>query len=278
MRNSSRLMFVLGVLGAASFSLGQTTLLNDTFSRTGNLSGTSPDVVVPSGGTWTTYSSGYSGGNGNPNGSGTSYAADVEPSTDGNLATITGTYFHENTEAFIPFTPGASGELTATATIDSVAGTASWAFLALATSTSTPDVYNANSVAAWALAKFPAGNGGNYGSQLFIGAGTGSSGGSQVNFSNTQTSHSLVINYDPSLSSGNITASFDGNVVGTGTYSGTLSDIDGLVIGLRGASGGSPTNTGTATFDDVSVVQAPEPASLSLLAIGGLLAIRRRRA
>jgi hypothetical protein len=40
---------------------------------------------------------------------------------------------------------------------------------------------------------------------------------------------------------------------------------------------GGPTVSYTASFDDVSAVSVPEPASISVVALGGLFSLRRRR-
>ena len=204
-----------GVLALAALTAVTTaqaaTIVSDGFNRTGNVNGSSPDVGT---GVWSAYSSGYSGGDANGS---ASYTPPVTPTTDGANANFAATTFHENTEAYLPFTASPSGLLTATAVVASESGTSnSWSFLALSTGASTtPDVYNGGSMVAWMLLKYPTYNSGNYGAQLFIGSGTGTSGGSQVNYTSALSEETITITQDPAT--GAINAYADGNLIGTGT-------------------------------------------------------------
>lgn len=272
MKVSIAIVSALAIAVTASAVRADATLVSDGFNRTGALNGSSPDVGS---GTWSTYSSGYSGGDAN---GGANYTSPITPATDGANANFSGTTYHENTAGFISFTPAASGLLTATAVLSSESGASnSWAFVAFATgSATTPDVYNSGSVVGWVLLKYPAYNSGNYGAELFGNSGTGhASASGQVNYSGAGSSEdTLVLTDDPAT--GIITATVDGNPLGTVTQTGT---VTGIVIGNRAGSASTVSAPGVASFDSIVVSQAtPEPASLGLLAIGaaGLIARRRR--
>ena len=79
-----------------------------------------------------------------------------------------------------------------------------------------------------------------------------------------------------------------GNSAVVGSLTGTIgwTEVEGVVTPLAGATGAqiclgyhaAATATGTVTYDDVSFDVVPEPATLTLLALGaGLVAVRSRR-
>jgi len=53
--------------------------------------------------------------------------------------------------------------------------------------------------------------------------------------------------------------------------------IDGNVIAISDGNGGTASITANTTVVEMDIIVIPEPASLSLLALGGLVAIARRR-
>ena len=70
-----------------------------------------------------------------------------------------------------------------------------------------------------------------------------------------------------------------GSLVGETTRTsipGTFNGIDRIAMSTVGDDY-EPTDYGTCNFDNIVVSQTPEPAAISLLALGGLALIRRRR-
>jgi len=110
-----------------------------------------------------------------------------------------------------------------------------------------------------------------------------SSGGQAVfssGFDANQWYHALL-EWDPSAGTlyGRVTLLSDGSLVGeqTATGLGSITGIDRLAISEVGHTYASGA-TAYGYIDNVVVSQTPEPATLSLLALGGLALIRRKRA
>jgi PEP-CTERM motif len=80
------------------------------------------------------------------------------------------------------------------------------------------------------------------------------------------------------VGSATLTMNLNG-VIGTATVSGgDFNDIPMLTHwGMFGRTNASPDNGNTLWIDDLTFTAVPEPASMCLLALGGLVALRRRR-
>jgi hypothetical protein len=289
----------LALMSPALHAQTVTLMSDDLLGTSGTpLAGTSPDVGS---GTWsTTYTD--NGGEIVPatqtdsTGAGwpapaTTGILPVDPSlspspTGVNVGAYTS---HTDDSAYIPISPAATGLITGTDTfsfsnIATSGNPTAWGFLALITSLTSPDVIqNTASVGPWALVR-PKSNGTDV-VEIYATGGTGH----QVTTTNVETNagvantpHIIQLQFDPSA--GTLDATVDGVELLSTPYSYSAHSvaipvIDGVMFGNRTNTGqASSTNPSTTNFTAISVVQAvPEPASVGVLGLGGLLAMRRRR-
>jgi hypothetical protein len=78
--------------------------------------------------------------------------------------------------------------------------------------------------------------------------------------------------------SATLTMNLNGNVGSVTVTGGDFGDIPSLTHwGMFGRTNASPDNGNTLWIDDITYSAVPEPASLGLLGLGGLVALRRRR-
>jgi len=257
---------------AVSFSA---TLLSDTFSRgtVGSpvaLAGSTPDVGSP----WSAL-----------------YQYRVSPlrmvsvtgttTTNGALASF-GNTDDGNLDTTSAFSPASSGAITLSATLGS-SGASEWAFVGFSTTANSQnDPYNG--IGPFVLVRPGLFNGDVaefFTGQIGIGAQS-----TFTSFPISGDTHSASIMYDPATQT--VTASLDGVPFGGATmpfsytYGGTnplAPAINGVVIGLRGDSMGdenpsnavvSGSNPAFGTFDNVLVIQVPEPATFVLFALSAL--------
>jgi hypothetical protein len=87
------------------------------------------------------------------------------------------------------------------------------------------------------------------------------------------------MNWDTNgTTSATLTMNLNGNVGSVTVSGGDFNDIPTMTHwGMFGRSGAVPDNANVLWIDDLTFTAVPEPASLGLLAIGGLVALRRRR-
>lgn len=290
-----------GILaGAALAALVPTVhgavLLSDTMTNAteaGSLAGSAPDTTGT--GTWVTS---YYDGSGelapttqtDSTGAGfstpmTTGIMPVDASRSASGANFGGYNNHTDDNAFIavPFAPVGLITSSATVTFNNTASSGNptaWAFVGLATSLSDPDVINTTSqVGPWALIR-PASNGTD---DVEVYA-TGGTGHDVVNSSvgASSAAHTIQLAFDPAA--GTLNVFVDGTDVLANPYSYAanslaIPNVVGDMIGDRTNTGNvSGTNPSSAVFSNVLVTQAvPEPASLSMLGLSGLLLGRRRR-
>ena len=83
------------------------------------------------------------------------------------------------------------------------------------------------------------------------------------------------------VGSATLTMNLNGSIGSVVVDGGNFNDIPSMTHwGMFGRSGATPDNSNTIWFDDLTFTAAaaiPEPASLSLLSVAGLAALRRRR-
>ena len=278
-------------LVAANTARADTTLMSDALTGSGALAGSAPTIGS---GTWSAYYS-NNGGEVAPSyqtdstGAGftaaTTGITPVNPTRSGSGVNVGASNSHTDDGAFVPITVGASGLITAsgTFTFPNIAATGNptaWAFIGLTSSLTTPDVItNAASIGPWLLVR-PASNGTDV-VELYSTGGTTH----QATTTNTEVGttgpHTMQIFFDPVA--GTLNASVDGNTLLATPYSYSAASvavptIDGFIMGDRTNTGlATAANPSTAFLSSVAVSQAPEPASLSLLALAGVSFIARRR-
>jgi hypothetical protein len=217
-------------------------IISDTFSRVGNLQGSSPDIDTTSGAhTW-------------------SVAQNLSSNitTDGSVMQVPGT---GSPYAVLPFAlsdvpAGAVVTLGADLTITDAASSAQW--IALGFTAGGP----ANGGSPWVL--LTAGGG----IAAFVGPGANTTFVSIASGSGTSAAANLALSYD--TASNTVTLFANGTPLGSHTYA-SAPTISAVSIST------SATTTLAATVDNF-IVAVPEPASASLLLAAGsmLLGIRRR--
>jgi len=284
--------------------------------ETGGLAGSTGDVVS-SGETWTSYYYNNDGVLSPATGTLNTQAATFPAAGGSGIAPVTptrgatGTNFgaydtHTDDGAYIGVSPGSLSLITEMATVQlaqnsSTDGTA-WGFIGLlntdpgSIATPPPDVVAGATaeipVSAWLLIR-PADNT-DY-AELYATGGTGNLAGTLTSIPAADggvwgLNHTISILYNPVA--GTLNAVIDGTAMLSTPYSYGGSNpaaptIMGAILGDRtnspGSSGGnttgvSPTDPSSVTFGHFSVTTAvPEPASLGVISMFGILAMRRRR-
>ncbi len=291
MKTTALLLLATATLAAAGNARATVTLMSDPLTGSVILAGSSPTIGS---GTWSGYYS-NNGGEVVPSyqsdstGAGFSAATTgttpIDPVRSASGVNVGAFNSHTDDGAYIPVTTAASGLLTAggTFTFPNIAASGNptaWAFIGLTSSLTTPDVItNAASIGPWLLVR-PASNGTDV-VELYSTGGTTH----QATTTNTEVGttgpHTMQIFFDPIA--GTLNASVDGNTLLATPYSYSTAgvavpSINGFIMGDRTNTGlATPAAPSTAFLSSVSVTQAPEPASLSLLALAGLPLMARRR-
>jgi len=310
-----RKRYISGVIAGAALALmsptlrAQSVLVSDDLLGSSALAGGAPDIAGS--GTWTTYyydnggevvpasQNDTTGGGFSPLTGGTVAGANlaVDPVRSGSGVNVGASTSHQDDGAYIGFTAAPIGLITGTDTfsfsnIATSGNPTAWGFLALltgafGTGSATPDVDSNGTTEAfvgpWALVR-PKSNGSDV-IEIYATGGTSH----QVTTTNTETNatgaglpHTIQLQFDPVA--GTLDATVDGVELLSTPYSYSAHSV--AVPTLDGVEFGNRTNTGSATnaapsttqFTGVSVTQAvPEPASLGILSLGGIVALRRRR-
>jgi hypothetical protein len=237
----------VGMAGGANASL--VTIYQDSFSRTANLNGTSPDVVDATAATWIAASSITTNG------------VEVGNSTDHN--------------AFLPFAPAAGHVYTLSADLDAAGGSTGWLALGFAGGADTNSYWHFDlgasadtTVVGWLL-QTP--NGPPRSVTVFDGPST-AGGSNPAGYTSAAGYQSFSIALDTTAAAWTVTYAGPG-FSQTDTY-GTNPTITHVGFGNAGDTGRLDNFKLT---DFVAEIAVPEPASLSLLALGGLSLLARRR-
>lgn len=232
------LLATAALVGFAAVSASAATIYSETFSDTGALDGSTPDVTS-GGATWTAS----------------------EWQENGSTATIATNDSNSNDDsAFLAFTPTAGKiyTLSATMTVPTGGGTGGWVGLGFADTNTTTGSFWANDAAAWFLYR-PDTN-----VDTFLGPGT--------NGSLDEGNHAGSADFDIVLNTegASWTAEWfiNGGSVRTATF-GTNPTINYVGFGRE--------NGNTSAIDNFSLTAVPEPSAALLGGLGMLALLRRRR-
>jgi len=240
---------------AVTYSASSAIVYSDTFTRTGVLAGSSPDVVTGTDGST----------------AGAVWSSNAAWTIDGDVTSTTGS---SNANAYLPFTPEIGTEYTLTVNLASASG--SWlalGFMIQATNPGTIDGSNGFQQVPplpvfWMLLQTDSGiqafGGGGTADQKFaLGAGTGTQGGL------------YSINLTKTSAGGDYDYSFSGPGITTTTYT---KNIGANLI--SGVGFGQPGGSNSAVVDNFTLTAVPEPGTPMMLLVGATFALvgyRRNR-
>ena len=245
----SGLISGLLLLAAGTTTAHAATIYADSFSRTGNLGGSAPDVTNVPGQTW------------------------IAP-----LSTTTGSLALDRayTNAFLPVTIVSGAIYTLSADLDTFATDGNWLALgfsptANAGSTNVDEWHTSNAVSPWILERGDP----TIADQVY--AGPGATNGQDVTANGTSGSHNYAVILDTTALNWTATWYRDSQQVGsTFTYS-TNPTINYVGFGNIAQGFG---NTPAGSVDNFTLSSVPEPGTAALcgMALVGIAAVRRRRA